>query len=219
MAGITSFSNYQVGNPLYVCFYDDFITTIDTTNVWSVVKDSGASVAIGADASNGTVLLSSAATTDDDGALLQSIQEYIVLEANKTLALETKVKLSDATQSDFYFGLSAKAATNPENILTAASRCGFLKVDGSTELSAVVTASSATLSTSCQRQMVDATYVYLSIYWNGTTAYFYVNGSQVATYSTGLPTDEMAIALFSLSGNATGTKVCTADFISMMKDR
>lgn len=219
MAGISNFENYQFGNPEYVCFYDDFITTIDTTNVWSVVKDSGASVAIGTDASNGTVLLSSAATTDDDGALLQSIQEYIVLEANKTVAVETKVKVSDATQSEFYFGLAAQAATDPENILTAASRVGFVKADGSTELSAVVTASSVTLSTSCQQQMADNTYVYLSIYWDGTSAYFYVNGSQVASYSTGLPVDEMAIALFSLSGNNSGTKVCTADFISMMKDR
>jgi len=214
MAGIASY--FQLVNsidPTWVTFKDDFFTTLDETNVWNVVKDAGATAAIGADAANGTLVISSAATTDNDGGLVQSIQEYIVGSANKAIYLETKVKLSDATQTDFYFGLSAQAETDPENILSAASRIGFEKLDGTAELSAVCTASSVTTKSSCQRSLSDATYAVLSIYFDGTTAFFYVNGNQVQSIATNVPADEMAVAMFHLSGNNSGTKTSTWDYV------
>ena len=65
--------NLQVGVwPDQAVFLDDFTgIAIDTTNDWTVVKDSGATVAISADTATGVVALTSAATTDNDGASIQ----------------------------------------------------------------------------------------------------------------------------------------------------
>ena len=67
------FGNLPVDkNPDYVVYFDDFTgVTLDATNDWTVVKDSGASAAIGADQESGTLVLSSTATTDNDGASIQ----------------------------------------------------------------------------------------------------------------------------------------------------
>ena len=52
-----------------VTYMDDFTgVALDSTNDWTVVKDSGASAGIGADVLNGVLELTSTATTDNDGA-------------------------------------------------------------------------------------------------------------------------------------------------------
>ena len=61
-------------NPDYVVYFDDFDRVgfdSATGHRWTVVKDSGASVAIAADQLNGLLNLSSAGTTDNDGASIQ----------------------------------------------------------------------------------------------------------------------------------------------------
>ena len=69
------FENLQIDkNPDYVVYFDDFDRIgfdSNTGHRWTVVKDSGASVAIAADQLNGLVNLNSTATTDNDGASIQ----------------------------------------------------------------------------------------------------------------------------------------------------
>ena len=60
-------------------YMDDFTgVTLDNTNDWTVVKDSGASAAIAADVVGGAVTLSSTATTDNDGASIQGNEIFSV---------------------------------------------------------------------------------------------------------------------------------------------
>ncbi len=55
--------------PDQVVYMDDFTgVALDSTNDWTVVKDSSAAAAILADTVGGVVKLSSQATTDNDGA-------------------------------------------------------------------------------------------------------------------------------------------------------
>jgi len=62
------FANLPIANtPDYVSTFDDYTgVALDSTNDWTVVKDSGASAAIAADVESGVLLLSSTATTDRD---------------------------------------------------------------------------------------------------------------------------------------------------------
>ena len=74
------FENLPVDkNPDYVTYMDDFTgIALDTTNDWTVVKDSSATAALGADAESGTLVLTSQATTDDDGASVQGNEIFAV---------------------------------------------------------------------------------------------------------------------------------------------
>ena len=119
-------------NPDYVVYFDDFDRIgfdSNTGHRWTVVKDSGASVAIAADQLNGLVNLNSTATTDNDGASIQK-NEIFQVQANKDLWFETKVRTSDVTDTDLCFGFTINFATNPEAMLTATDRIVFQKDDG-----------------------------------------------------------------------------------------
>ena len=83
-------------NPDYVVYMDDFTgVALDSTNDWTVVKDSSASAAIAADVVNGAVTLSSQATTDNDGASIQG-NEIFAVATTRDIWFETKITPTDA---------------------------------------------------------------------------------------------------------------------------
>ena len=61
--------------------WDDFVDELDTG--WVVVKDSGATVAIAADVHNGVLVITSAATTDNDGGSIQANEIFQLLRIMK----------------------------------------------------------------------------------------------------------------------------------------
>lgn len=213
------FSNLPIGNdPDYVVFYDDFVGYFDT-NKWEVVKDTGASVALVADSLNGELLLSSAGTTDDDGSLIQIDEEFVLLSAKK-MWFEAKVKVADADQMDVFVGLSTVNATNPEAVLTNGDRVGFQINDGDASILCKTEKNGTETSTDSGVDAADATYVQLGIYFDGVTVQFFVNRNWVATHTANIVNDEnIAPVLFELSGNATGTKTMTADYVFCVTER
>ena len=82
---------------------------------------------------SGEINLTSAATTDNDGASIQGKQEFFSLPstAGNKLYYETRVKMSDVDQMDVLVGLTETFTTNPENALASANIIGFLLTDGS----------------------------------------------------------------------------------------
>ena len=117
-------------NPDYVVYFDDFDRIgfdSNTGHRWTVVKDSGASVAIAADQLNGLVNLNSTATTDNDGASIQK-NEIFQVQSNKDLWFETKVRTSDVTDTDLCFGFTINFATNPEAMLQQQTELCFKKM-------------------------------------------------------------------------------------------
>ena len=83
-------------NPDYVVYMDDFTgVALDNTNDWTVVKDSSATAALGADAESGTLVLTSQQpqiTTE----LLCKAMKYLLCLQVETFGL--KPKLKSATQ-------------------------------------------------------------------------------------------------------------------------
>ena len=130
-------------NDQFIQFDDYDHGAIDETLRWVIVKDSGASVAVVADARSGEVNLTSTATTENDGASLQGHEEYFSLPttAGNKLYYETRIKTSDVDQMDILVGLTETFATNPEAALLSANIIGFLLVDGSAVISGVTEAS------------------------------------------------------------------------------
>ena len=197
-----------------VTYMDDFTgVALDSTNDWTVVKDSGASAGIGADVLNGVLELTSAATTDNDGASVQG-NEIFKAQADKTIWFETKLQCNGADQTDICVGLTVNFATNPEAMLTAADRICFQVDDGNASILCKTESGGTETSTDSGVDLVDNTYVKLSIRVSGTgQVFFYVDGTQVAVHTTNIPTTELALAAMSLSGSATGTRKTTIDYM------
>lgn len=211
-------------DPDYHVWYSDFDKTIDETNEYTIVKDSGATVAIGTDAAQGTCVITSTATTENDGGLLMSIQESWKLSAAKPLWFECKVKCNDADQTDLFFGLAKQVATNPENTLTDPDRIGFQVADGDADILYVGELNGAgNTGTTTSTDLEDDTYVKLGFYWDGVNQVkYFIDRELVASESTAtsIPQDEeLAIALFSLSGSATGTRATTIDYVMVVQKR
>lgn len=207
-------------NPAYFSIIDDFTqVALDATNAWTVVKDSGASVAIVADTVGGEVALTSAATTDDDGASIQG-NEVFKAASGGYMFFQTRVKCSTAAQTDLCFGFTVNFATNPEAMLAAADRICFQVNDGDASILCKTESGGTETSTDSGVDLVDATYIVLGIAVQGTSAaYFYINGQLVATHSTNIPTTELTIAAMSISGNDTGTRATTLDYIMGVQSR
>ena len=210
-------------NPDYVVYFDDFDRIgfdSNTGHRWTVVKDSGASVAIAADQLNGLVNLNSTATTDNDGASIQK-NEIFQVQSDKALWFETKVRTSDVTDTDLCFGFTINFATNPEAMLTATDRIVFQKDDGDASILCKTEKDGTETSTDSGIDFADDTYARLSIRVQSTGKVdFFVNRSLVATHTTNIPDDEnLTIAAMSVSGDATGTKATTLDYMFAAADR
>jgi len=201
--------------------FDDFVgVALDSTNDWTVVKDSGASVAIAADVVGGRALLSSTATTDDDGSSVQG-NEIFAAASGRSMWFETKLQSSDADQQEICAGFTVNFATNPEAMLTAADRICFQVADGDASILCKTEKSGTETSTDSGVDLTDATDVTLSILVEGTgVVYFFVNRSLVATHTTNIPDDEnLTVGLMQLSGNDTGTKSMSVDYVFAAQTR
>lgn len=200
----------------YLIIYDDFIGVAHDTNgvLGTVVKDTGASVAIEADTVGGKLLLSSAATTDNDGASVQG-NEIFKLAAGRKIWVEFTLQVSDADQMDVCVGLATNFATNPEALLTTADRICFQINDGGASILCKTEKDGTETSTDSGVDAADATDVTLGIRIDGTgSVEFFVNGALVATHTTNIPDDEnLALAVMELSGDATGTKSLALDYV------
>ena len=202
---------------------------IDETLRWVIVKDSGASVAVVADARSGEVNLTSTATTENDGASLQGHEEYFSLPstAGNKLYYETRIKTSDVDQMDILVGLTETFATNPENALASSNIIGFLLSDGSAVISGVTEASEQTLTTlnTDLSTLTNDTYVTLGFVATkgnsdgNDTVEFFINRKSIGTTTSTIPTANMKMMVMSLSGDATGTKVTTLDYMMAAQDR
>ncbi len=227
----SAFENLKMSMwPDQFTYMDDFNQgALDTTNDWTIVKDSGASAAIAADGTGGEVNLTSTATTDNDGASIQAKQESFALPttAGDKLYFETRVKISDATQTDFLIGFTEAFTTNPESALLSQNVIGFVKVDG-TAIVKGTTESGGTqtlteFADTTKSTMENDTYVTLGLVATKGTdlnkVQFYINRNLVGTSTTNIPTANMKVMAMSVSGDASGTKVTTIDYIMAAQDR
>jgi hypothetical protein len=225
--------NLQVGVwPDQAVFLDDFTgIVIDATNDWTVVKDSGATVAIAADTATGVVALTSAATTDDDGASIQGNEIFqLPSTAGEKLFFEARFSIASTSgssvgQMDVWVGLCENFATHPENAFAAANRIGFQLDDGSS-LTRLISESGGTeteTELATTYNLTDDTYVTVGfIATKGTTTdtvQFYYDRQLVGTHTTNIPTALMTPAAVEVSGDATGTKSMNVDYIMAAVDR
>ncbi len=189
----------------------DFSKTLDTAQM-ETVKDAGAAAAVVADADGGELVLTSTATTDNDGALVQALQTSFLCKAGRPLFFHGYMKCSAAAQNDLFIGLADTGVTDPESVVAEGlARVGFEVLDGSGLIYAVVDNDTAATKTSTGVTLADATYRRLSFRTEGGFIRFYVDDHLTNTIAipTAIAAVTLGIAMYSLSGDASGTHTAT----------
>jgi len=213
------FSNLPVQpGPDYSVYFNDFLNTADYAAAdWTIttVETGTATEAIAADELNGGLKLTNG-TADDDSDSLQLNQENWALGAGKRMWMEVRLKISDATQSDFFVGLNITDTTP----LVTSDRVGFQKDDGSTAILAKSEKDSTETSTDSLQVVVADTYVKLGMYWDGMSAVaFFVNRNIVATHTTNNPDNENLAVTVHLQNGEAAAKNATIDYIYVCQER
>ena len=195
---ITDFTSFPV---------DD--TTGDPTEYTTTVVEAGTGVTTIAqtDASGGQVLITTAAA-EDDGGSYQLNGESFKTSGNE-LYFGTKIATNEATQSDFFIGLSV---TDTALLAATANAVYFECVDGGTGISAVTESGSTETQSDSLGTLADDEFVELEFYYNGSNVEFFINGSSVATHTTNIPSTEMRVSFEFLTGSAVA-KTMTIDWI------
>ena len=212
--------------PDQVVYMDDFTgVALDNTNDWTVVKDSSASAAILADTVGGFVKLSSQATTDNDGASIQGNEIFALPSVSgEKLYFEARFSMSDADQMDLFIGLCENFATNPENCLAADNRIGFQIDDGDATPHLISESGGTETDTTpaATNDFADDTNVtvsFVATYGTTSRVEYYINRKLVGTHTDNIPTANMTAAAMEISGDATGTKSMSIDYILVAQDR
>lgn len=221
------FSGLPVGVDMlcdYTVFFDDFLASVnDATNQWIVVKDAGATALVGTgDLENGAMVLTSAATTDDDGASIQRAETTFLVKSGKKLWFEARVKVSDADQGEMFIGLADNFATDPEAVIVdGISRVGFELQDGSANIYTVQDNDTAVTRVDSGKDAADDTYVRLGFRTDGGSIRYYVNRALVGTVAIASANAAITLgpAFMHLSGNASGTHTAHCDYIMVCQER
>ena len=204
-------------------YFNDFIGY--TAAHWTVTE-TGSATQANSDGDGGLLLITNA-SSDNDASFQQLVTEFITPAAAKKIWFRSRVKVSDATQSDFVIGVHV-TDTSP---LSATDGIYFQKDDGDTNLDFYCQkdSSSGQLANSAIATVADDTFLELSFYFDGYQyLYVYVDGVIKATQdllggstpavTDYLPDTDLSLGFGIQNGEAVA-KTMTVDYIGIAKER
>ena len=198
-------------------FYTDFLFAKDySASDWVVTEtDAGATQAIAADITGGALLITNTAA-DDDIAQLQSAEEWFKLTAGKQAWFKTRLKVSDATQSDFFVGF---ATTDTTIIAGTTDSVGFRKTDGAATLVSL-TEDNTSETTNTAATVVSDTYVDLAFHYDGAGKVdFFVNDARVASHTANIEVTNKLALTYTLQNGEAVAKTMSIDYIYVAMER
>ena len=189
-------------------------TTGDPTE-WTVTMveagDGDSTMTLQDDAQCGWVKLQ-AAGNENDGVNAQMKGEPFKLSSGDKLYFGAKIKVDEATQSDFIVGLCIGG--NTTLLVGMTDGVYFRKVDGSASMT-FVTEKNSTETESTAATVAAATEYIVEFFCDSTSyVYAYVNGTKVATHTANIVDDEaLTVSLAYLNGAAQASKGLHVDWI------
>jgi len=195
-------------------FFDDFDRYV--AGDWTVTNSGTATEAL-TDANGGRLLLTHTATTDDDTCFLNKVGESFVMTSGKKAWFKGLFRHSDATQSDIVIGLQVTDSSP----LAVSDGIYFQKDDGDTNIDFHCTGSSSSSSLLGIGTLANATDVIVGFYYDGVSKITaYINDLEVGSVGiSNLPSTELTISFGSQTGDASGTKTMTVDYIFACRER
>lgn len=199
-AGVTKFIDEFVQTPFSGADAPAYYTT---TLVEGGANDTTVALKAGAD---GGVLLITTDVAENDGANIQALGEAFKPASTNQVYFGIRLKISEATQSDFLFGL---CITDTDLLGGMTDGIYFRKADGTTTMAFVLEKDSTETSTNYGTAIAAATWYTLEFLWNGTGIDWWVNGvQQTAPAITNLPNDEwLTPSMHVLAGTTASVNV------------
>lgn len=191
-------NDFQYGRPgVYAEYFEEFYTY--TAADWTVIETVSPIASEGTSDAAGGVLRITNSATDDDSVGMQLSGETFLPTSNKNIFCEFKVKISDATQTDFLVGLVVRDISP----LAHTDGIVFRKDDGDTNWDFATTASS-TSSEETGIATADTDYIKLGVKVSGTNSVTYwVNDSQAGSFDTNIPATELTPTIVLKNGEGT----------------
>jgi hypothetical protein len=184
----------------------------------------------------GTALVTTAAAVGRNGVLAltdATLSEGVAVYSNKTFQLatgkrffyETRIRTDDVTDNVIRFGLSSLTNlsttvtvwdTTNDDLLTM----GIADGAATTNLYSDTANAGITTTAGDATVLVVNTWHTLAIYYDGATAFAYVDGAQVAKTTTTIPTGIALAAFFGMmNGNGAGGNNLWVDYTRICSER
>lgn len=240
---VNPFANFPEP-PTYFTQWEDWndeYTLTAAASPWIGTALSSGTGVLTTDEQYGVLRLSGNATSDNSGYQVQRDMETAALLTGKKTRFMCRVKLSDATNSHFFAGLSITDTTVLDGAdavagLTASDCVGLFKADDAATLALVVKRDSVVVASTSFATLEDATYYWLAFevnmsntagtgtvrawVYNGTTGGLLFSSGGVTSSTMPYSGEEILTETLALvSGNATGTKTADIDCIGTMIER
>lgn len=209
----------------YAMFMEDFLTPVGTTDLWLHTQTNG--TLAGAATGGCGIITQTLAGADNDLSQLALKSVSFLMTAGKKLFFEAKVKVDKGAagtigEQEVFVGLSTVQVganfTAADGLTMAADDVlGFWSKDGTANLAAIARKTDVESIESAATTYVDATWMVLSIYFNGTTAYFYKDDNGIAAL-TGYPTAGLCPTLYIKAGEAKPA-VLSTDYVFVAVER
>jgi len=166
----------------------------------------------------GQMLLLTTDNADYDGVNMQLKGEAFKFAAHQPLYFGIKATISSATQSDLLVGLCetltalinedtshAVAAANVEGVF-------FVCLDGATTVAAKTYKDGSQTGTADSATAMDTAAHTYEIYWDGTTAYFYLDSVLVTSVAADLPDGDLTPSICFRTGDTAAITMSVEEF-------
>lgn len=210
-------------------YFNDFDTfAVGDWTITTTEAGAGSATEALADEDGGVLLITNDAA-DNDADFFQKVGESFLPTSGKKLIFKTRFKVSDATQSDWIFGLVV-TDTTPLAAAGDGATDGifFQKDDGDTDIDFYVQKNSTTgqlTSTAVTTSAANATYMTLGFYFDGARfIHVFKNDACVkivdltTTLATYLPDTELTVTFGLVNGEAVA-KTMSIDYIFVAQER
>lgn len=166
---------------------------------------------------DGGVLLITTDDADDDNDFFQWAKETFRFVAGKRLWFKMRFQTSEATQSDFAFGLQITDTTP----LAVTDGVYWRKDDGDANLDFVVIKDSTATTLTAASTLTAAVWTELAFFYDGKSEILaFKDDAHVGTAAvTNLPDDEELAVSFAIQNGSVGAKTLSIDYIMVAKER
>lgn len=234
--GVPAFADYK---SFFSEYFNDFLRypDYDATNEWTLSQENGntsATVTLSDDASYGYLSLNVISATDNHGLNIQftaanGAGEFVLPAANKLTIYEVRVQVDDATDCDFFAGLSitdTDLAAASGAFIDASDYVGFEKDDGDANVDFVSAENSIETKELAITTVADATWKTLAFRADGVSSIqaWYKDSSDIwqrggAPITTNINDDERMCLTFGLCNGAAAAKRMFIDYVRVLLQR
>lgn len=206
-------NGYEFGAPdQYAAYVDNFLTYV--ASEWTVTETQAGATEVLTDVAGGGILITNSAA-DDDLVGMQLGAEAFKPAVDKQIWFQIKFQISDATQSDFYVGLSDTDTGLPT---LPSDGIGFHKTDGSTTIGFSAISASIASTEANVGTLANATDIILGFKVTGThSVEAWVNNFKVADIQTNIPTTEMRLSFALRNGEGVAKTMTVKRIIGVQE--